>query len=409
MKKLLMIMTMAVAGISMTGCSSSSDDGGGVVAPPEFTARQKAVSNGLSEFDLGFFAAANKGREGQNFVVSPLSASMVLSLVANGENDEVRQQICDALGTADVEALNILARGYAGWLPRADRDVRLSLAQSVWHNQNMAVASEFSKVASEYFAAPVYARDFGKTDELKRDINKWASDNTRGMIPEFLKELRPRVMAYVFNALYFKGKWSTKFDKAETAGASFHGARGTADVMMMHSRSDRGYAWDEDFQAVRLGFGGGSMSALLVMPDPDINLDDFIASRTSRIASLTKQTFSIYDVDLRLPRFSVTPRNSMPLDDVFAAMGISGLATPHESHIFEGDYTTATLFSQQCAVEFNEDGAEGAAVTDGEIAVMSPGPDISNYVEVTFDRPFLFLIVENTTGRVLFAGKVASL
>ena len=151
------------------------------------------------------------------------------------------------------------------------------------------------------------------------------------------------------------------------------------------------------------------MSALLVMPDPDIDLDDFIASRTSRIASLTKQTFSICDVDLKLPRFSVTPRNSMPLDDVFAAMGISGLTTPHESHIFEGDWTTATLFSQQCAVEFNEDGAEGAAVTDGEIAVISPGPDISNYVEVTFDRPFLFLIVENTTGRVLFAGKVASL
>ena len=396
----------AVLAGTLTGCSSD-DEGGQIVAPPKFTAQQKAVSNEMKDFDFDFFEAVNREQGDRNFVVSPLSASMLLSMLANGESDEVQQQICDALGTDDVATLNTLAKEYQNWLPRADRNVRLSLANSVWYTQDLKLNPAFSSVVSEFFDAPAYARDFSNSDALIRDINKWASQKTNGLIPEFLKTMDANTVAFLFNAMYFKGKWTDKFDKKETVSETFHGLKGDADVMMMYNRHDRAYAWGEDFQAVSLGFGEGRLSARVIMPDEGVDLNEFIAD--GRIAEVIRQRFEEYDVKLGLPRFKITPQSNMNLDKVFAELGIEGLAAPHKSRIFDGGSNTLTRCNQQCTAEFNEEGAEAAAVTDGEIGVTAPGPNQYGYVEVTFNRPFVFLIMENTTGRVLFAGKVANL
>ena len=64
--------------------------------------------------------------------------------------------------------------------------------------------------------------------------------------------------------------------------------------------------------------------------------------------------------------------------------------------------------SQKTGVEFNEAGAEGAAVTwalwEGASSGESAAP-----AKVHFTRPFLFMIHEKSTGAILFAGRIVSL
>ena len=54
---------------------------------------------------------------------------------------------------------------------------------------------------------------------------------------------------------------------------------------------------------------------------------------------------------------------------------------------------------QKAFIEVNEEGAEAAAATAGEMEdCMNP--------EFTCDRPFMFLIRDNLTGIILFSGHV---
>ena len=60
---------------------------------------------------------------------------------------------------------------------------------------------------------------------------------------------------------------------------------------------------------------------------------------------------------------------------------------------------------QKAAIDVNEDGAEAAAVTIGEIGVTSVGP--MEWPEATFhaNRPFVYIIREAKSGVILFVGK----
>jgi serpin B len=51
----------------------------------------------------------------------------------------------------------------------------------------------------------------------------------------------------------------------------------------------------------------------------------------------------------------------------------------------------------------NEEGTEAAAVTSVEMTLESAGPTI---ITMRMDRPFIFVIRENHSGSILFAGKI---
>ncbi len=402
------ILTILVGGaMLLLGAACSSDDGDmKLVAPPQFSAQQKIVSEKLTDFDLDYFKTANKSQADKNFVVSPLSASMMLSMLANGETDDIRRQICDVLGTSDVETLNSLARDYLDWLPSSDPAVRLSMAQSVWYSDVYTLNGDFVRTVADFFDAPVYARDFSNTEALKNEINKWGSDNTNGLVPDFLKKIDPKICFFIFNAMYFNGKWSEPFEKDRTRRATFHGTKGKSKVYMMNDLATREYAWGDDFEAVKLEYGNAKISALLILPGEGTDIDTFIAS--GRIADVAKADTKPYPVQLGLPRFKIAPEDRMSLDETLYDMGITGLMEDHEPPMLERPtFPFQVKTNQQCSVEFNEEGTEAAVVTDAEGWATSPGPD--GTVDLVFDRPFVFLITENTGDRVLFAGKVTNL
>jgi len=57
-------------------------------------------------------------------------------------------------------------------------------------------------------------------------------------------------------------------------------------------------------------------------------------------------------------------------------------------------------------IEVNEEGTEAAAVTAVEISLTSANPDSPTAMFFVVDRPFIFTIEENSSGTILFMGKV---
>ena len=82
-----------------------------------------------------------------------------------------------------------------------------------------------------------------------------------------------------------------------------------------------------------------------------------------------------------------------------ATADFSNLTTPDSSHLL---YISAA--AQQAWLEVNEDGTEAAAATS--IGMTASGIMMEPPLKFQADHPFLFLIRENSSGTILFMGRL---
>jgi serpin B len=102
-----------------------------------------------------------------------------------------------------------------------------------------------------------------------------------------------------------------------------------------------------------------------------------------------------------MPKFKV--EYSVELRDPLAALGMKAAFSAQSadfSGIAPGIFISAVR--HKTFVEVNEEGTEAAAVT-GAAATLSAVREI---VDMTVDRPFLFLIEDKSTEMILFMGVV---
>ena len=113
-----------------------------------------------------------------------------------------------------------------------------------------------------------------------------------------------------------------------------------------------------------------------------------------------------YDVTLKFPRFKAECSYEMH-KSILPEMGMNIPFTNDAD--FSGISDTPIKISNvihKTFIEVNEEGTEAAAATVVSGDVMSPGPSGSK-VYYTVNRPFAFAISENSTGIILFIGKIS--
>lgn len=373
-----------------------------VVLPPQFSRAEREAVENIAGFDTKFFSAANAVAGEGNFVCSPFSAAMLLSMLSNVTEPATSAEIAATLGTSDTDALNSFSSKYLEWLPVADPAVKIGLANSVWYDNGNTLNTSFADIASKCYAAEMCQRDFSDNAKLLSDVNSWIDDKTSGLIPEMLKSIDPAVIAMQINALYFNGRWSNIFDKENTVKGEFHTYSTTVKADMMHQRNPYDYSETADYKAIKLDFGGALFSAEIIMPTAEHNIDDFISS-----GILSRQrAYTPCDVKLALPRFRIAPCDkNLDVLKVLKQLGVKGFDKAQNVSIFTKPTQGHFTIEQNAAIEFSEKGAEGAAAT---VSIMCNAgePFVPEFKEVTFDRPFLFIISDYGSHRCLFAGKV---
>lgn len=175
---------------------------------------------------------------------------------------------------------------------------------------------------------------------------------------------------------------------------------------MMYNNGMQHYLIEDNYQAVKLEFGNGSFSAFVVLPNEGTDINDFIAS--GELASLNGKSFIDKGIKFHLPKFKLLPEK-LGLNEAYNALGIEDLSNARNYAVFTEQVSSAVKICQMSAIEFNEEGAEGAAVswnvypTVGEPDIEPPIP------EVNVNRPFVILINEKTTGACLFAARITDL
>ena len=363
---------------------------------------QRDIIENNNAFALNLFSQM-KGFDSK--VVSPMSVSYLMGILANGADGQTRQEIMKAIGCEKV-SLKDLNEFYQMMITRAnyfDKATIVNIADYIALNRQYQLKDGFASTMQNYYKAGVESLDFSKASTLKR-INRWCSDHTDGMIPKIIEQVDADAVSYIMNAIYFNGTWTDKFDTRQTKLENFQGyTRDIKKTQMMHRNGKYQYMDNADFAAVNLPYGNGSYSMTVILPNRGKSIDEVMAGLDAKKVSELGRSMDECVVDLKLPRFTISQETS--LNDIISKLGAPTMFTSGAdfSNFASGNLSISKML-QKAKIEVSEEGTKASAVTMAMVAMTALRPE-PRKVEFHANRPFIYMITEHSTGAILFMGQ----
>lgn len=375
------------------------------------TRAEQEMTDVGTEFAFRFFSQVCKTENKHpNLFISPLSATLCLSMITNGAAGNTLEEMKTVLGFSDysLEEMNNYNQKLVSALLELDNTTRLGIANSIWVKQGFGVYDDFVNVNKKVYGAQVQELDFTSPD-AKDVINGWCAEKTDNCIKDVLKEIPEDARLYLLNALYFKGIWKNQFEKSNTKAEQFTNVDGTrSTVRMMNMFGERfNYTENEYFSIAEFPYGNEAFSMAVLLPAEGKSLEECLPQLTDEHWREWSNTLSDVTLNVKLPRFELKydkdlmeDMQEMGMKDAFDSR-CADFSEMSDAKLFVG------LLEQHTYVKVNEEGTEAAAVTVGGMmdSAVGPGMDKQFYV----NRPFVFLIKEKSTGVILFMGKVTKL
>lgn len=358
---------------------------------------QKPVEASQVGFAVSFFKNVNASEpKTQNVVVSPYSAAVTLSMLAEGAEGQTKAEFNQALGNILYKAVDL-----------GDNDtVVVKSANSVWISDNFSPRNRYVSLLEKDFDAFIDVENFASPVALEA-INNWCSENTDGKIKAILDRLDRNTVMVLVNALYFQASWDLQFNQAHTTDQIFHGLSGDKTVKMMRLFEYLMYTEYQGIQIVQLPYQGRKYSMYVVLPPEGSDISRLISKLDPSAYRTALDMLSTQRVKLSLPRFKA--ETSMILNKPLLNMGIKTAFTSAADFtgIAEMGPLELSQVKQKCYIDVTEGGTEAAAVTAATIRLTSIRP--SSHVEMKVDRPFAFVIADAENRNILFAGKIVNL
>ena len=358
-----------------------------------------------SSFAFGLFQDITAYDESDIVFISPLSASIALSMTAAGAEGATQEEMLRTLGFGglSVKDLNACNRGIIDLLSSDPEGVELNVANSLWVSDRFTLKSRYIRTAGSEYSARVSNLDFSDPASPSV-INRWCAENTAGRIDKMIENIDPATQMYLLNALYFKGMWTTPFDAANTRKDIFHGNRRDSEVEFMHRTASFPYYIGPEGALLELPYGEGSFVMDIFLPAEGVSAEEFASGLDGEALTLTG-LLQTDRIKVTLPKFKAEYETS--LNATLQRLGMRDAFTP--SADFSGMSREPLMISevkQKTFIEVNEKGSEAAAVTSVAVMRTSLAPEP---LEFRVDRPFVFLIRGRESGPVLFMGIVRNL
>lgn len=394
-KGLGLILTMGL----LAGCAAVADK------PAPATAVDSRLVEGHLQFGFDLMRQIWQEKPGDNLVLSPASAALVLSLTANGAQGETEAAMLEGLRLKGMTLteINQASQALQSVLANPDAKVTVEIANSIWYEKGLKLKKPFVDLGRQQYQAEVKGLDFSRPASLTT-INDWVKKATHGRIPTIVDKLDGH--AYLINAVYFHGTWSEPFDKALTKERPFTRLDGSSSQRPMMSATDRyGYLKGDGFQAVRLPYGEGRLAMYLFVPDQVDGLIPFLQGLSAQGWQGWMGQFKQQRGTVVMPRVKV--EDDRVLNDALKAMGM-GIAFDGRADftgLTEGVALYISLVRQKTFLEINEEGTEAAAAT---AVVMTSSARPGEPFEVVADHPYFVAIRDDRTGAVLFTAAIVN-
>lgn len=383
--------------------------------PPDVDSPETvAFVDGLNSFAFDLYRAVIEDEDG-NLVYSPSSIELAFSMVYTGARGETEAQMADVLGFLPQEdqhpAANSLDQHLAslgeGDPPAGQEQgepFRLNIANAIWGQEGYLFLDEFLETLAEHYGAALRVADFvTATEAARQEINAWIEERTEGRIQDALPAgaVRESTRLVLANAIYFSAGWLFPFSESATEDGVFTLLDGSqVTVPMMHQDTLRmPYAEGDGYQAALIPYTGESVEMMVVLPEEG-RFEEIEANLSPEFFDQVRAGAETHDVTLSMPRFdfesqydltAVLPDMGMP--DPFGPADFSGIAGPSDLFI-------ATAI-HHATIAVDEKGTEATAAT-----IIGMDESAMMPAELSLDRPFIFAIIDQKMGAILFLGRV---
>jgi serpin B len=388
-------------------CTKTPEDFPKDPVPIDLNATQTALVESGNKFAFDIFRLIlENSDESQNIIISPLSISCALSMTVNGADGATRDAILNALRVNGItpEEINAPYKDLTEVLLSVDKRVIMSIANSVWTENDFAVKKSFTDILSNYYNAEAKSFDINDVTAPEK-INEWISDKTNGLIKEMVDKLNDNTVMLLINAIYFKGKWKLQFDPDDTSEKPFFKPSGNqSDVQMMKQTEDFSVYDGDGFMLAEFPYGQGNFVMDIILPDTKSGTGGIIPSLTGGAFAGWVNQLGEREVNVSIPRFKYGYKKKLKEILTDMGMGIAFTDAADFTNIAETPPLLINDVTHQAFIETNEEGTEAAAATIVDIGVTSmPPPPL----EFNADHSFLYIIREIETNSVIFMGRVA--
>ncbi|HPB51841.1 MAG TPA: serpin family protein [Myxococcota bacterium] len=417
---------LAGAVLALSGCDNTVDPAGMQVVSSDMSRDMAPSGQGIetltagnSAFGFELYLDLAARNEGKNVFISPHSVSSALAMAYAGARGETASQMRQTLGFGEqpestFEAFNALdleldRRGSEQLQADEKGDpFELSVVNQAWGRIGFEFLQPYLDVLAVNFGAGLRLMDFTNDPDGSRVvINDWVAEQTRDRIPDLLPEgsISPATALVLTNAIYFKASWRNKFDKEDTVDDEFTRLDGaTVGVKMMKAYDELRHFVGDGYEYLEIPYVGDKVVMALILPDAG-RFDEVEAGLSGdAFASMVQGSVDAAGY-LRMPRFTFEFESS--LNDSLKAMGMTAAFSAGGADFSGIDGIPGNLFislvQHKSFVAVDEEGTEAAAAT---AVVMDETSAPMDTFDMTFDRPFMFAIVDQLTGAVLFVGRV---
>jgi len=350
-----------------------------------------------------------------NVVLSPYSVGSVMAMAlagARGETEaEMHRVLAHELAPAEIAGANAdllgILRDYnrSSLVSFGSSPVKLTPANALMLVSPLNVSKDYVTLLQERFGAELF-KNVGSAQ-----INDWVRRQTDGKIEQLVSGLNPNDVAVLLNAIYFKARWAQVFKKSSTSPEAFSLSRSQkVEVPTMHREGDYALAVRPGYRALRLPYERTTLGMIIVLPD-EIDGLNAISNRLdneelSRLLADLAQKSEL--VDLAMPSFEAA-------SEVKLKTYLQRLGMIRAFDLDRADFSGVTGLpadeirlaidevAHKAIIEVSEEGTVAAAATSSTFVLVSYSEPRSFHV----DRPFLFYIVDDKSGAILFQGRIA--
>jgi serpin B len=341
----------------------------------------------------------------ESVAYSPMSLYFALAVLAQGADTDTKRELFHALGISDLEASQLAAE--VGKLYRSNYVLNevatVTIANSLWMQKGFPFKQEYiDGIAKDYYAELFESN----LSEAGNEISGWVEDKTNGLIKPEIKLSTDAVLT-IINTIYFKGGFSSEFNKELTKEGEFIKLDGTKQLVdFMHQTFGQSeYLEGENFVAFRMEFDDIG-SIVFALPKEGATVMDLVSDEASYQKLITYKGYKDAKVNFSVPKFDYTA--NLDLVDMLQKLGIKSAFEASTADFSKMTNEKVKLSSaiQDVHITMDETGVEAAAFTMLAMETTSAlMPEELPTVEINLNQPFVYAI-QNKEGSVLFTGIV---